>query len=172
MLIILKETASVLSREVVREKAEKLLNKERERIRNDKRRRAATPVKEVAPKSINEPRDNKDAEANGAVPTAPGSVGKPLAELGDTNDVDEHDVDELGEHHVNKDRAPHLLTLSKSYETAKLGPSFWDLCPNSCLDGGKRDEATNEGEEAGLDGHQPSFNPVQLSSACSCDRTR
>ncbi|KAM6504627.1 hypothetical protein FSOLCH5_015363 [Fusarium solani] len=49
------------------------------------------------PKSINKQRGKKDAKVNGAAPAASGSVGKPLAELGDTSEVDE-----LVEHRVNR----------------------------------------------------------------------
>ncbi|RTE75460.1 hypothetical protein BHE90_010075 [Fusarium euwallaceae] len=51
------------------------------------------------PKSIEERRGKKYAEANGAIPTASGSEGKPLAEIQDTRG----EVDELVDHHVKED---------------------------------------------------------------------
>jgi hypothetical protein len=47
MLIVLKGNPLASSREVLREMSEKNLRTEKERIRNDNRRRAATPVKET-----------------------------------------------------------------------------------------------------------------------------
>ncbi|KAJ4169247.1 hypothetical protein NW754_001333 [Fusarium falciforme] len=69
------------------------------------------------PKSINEQRGKKDAEANGVVPTASGSVGKPFAELEDTNGVDE-----LVEHSVNEESS----TVEFKVKCKESGETTWE----------------------------------------------